>query len=598
MHDAEPWKPVFDKLKSDLRKSGVQTFSNPLQDVFQMIQSLVPNKRIGAIRAGKGLERYIPGDPAWRSEFPYRQTVILHRTSHQIEDLGDENWTVLTKQQQHRKAKPSHVLLCLYFQKASVIARDVKTDQVEELDRLPVASQAAPATPVGPSDSVVPQSSVEVPTWTPLSATVSGPKFLQLNEQDKGLFESSIETWTSNSRTFGPTPDRNACQSAAGRRPVSLREFQRHSTFVQTSTQQQLQQMAQRLQHQLRERSGLFQYSDLSEIGNPAEEDGQREDVASNGQGSQPEAEPIRKVSIDLQNSADRLREAQETPVPDTPMSSFLDPESPIPTPPVEGESANEELGTDTVSAESDEPETDADMQPVYNAIIQENVLHSDILIEDQDSLWEQPDKHSAACASFAFDIRDQQFRKFLRKPSEHLDCLVAAAKKSRSEISYSELTPEEKKLFQAAKLKELNCWLDTNTVKAIMRDKIHPSRILASRWILTWKEDSNTASGRKAKARLVVKGFQDPDIGVLNSDSPTLTRDARMLLLQTISSKNWVVQSFDITTAFLRGRSDDRELAMEAPQELKDLMGMTQSQEFGFRDMASEAVLMVLGLS
>ena len=49
-------------------------------------------------------------------------------------------------------------------------------------------------------------------------------------------------------------------------RPVSLREFQQHSTFVQTSSQDQLQRMAQQLQHKLRERSGLFQYLDLSEI--------------------------------------------------------------------------------------------------------------------------------------------------------------------------------------------------------------------------------------------------------------------------------------------------------------------------------------------
>ena len=401
------------------------------------------------------------------------------------------------------------------------------------------------------------------------------------NMLEKGRWNGPAQVVCSESRTIVWISHLNRLLRCAREnlRLVSLREFQRHSTFVQTSTQQQLQQMAHQLQNQLRERSGLFQYSDLSDIGNPEDDAHQRDDAVSNSQGSQPEAEPNRKISFDLLSPAERLREAQETPVPETPISSSLEPESPIPTPPIEGESMNEDSGTDTVSAESDEPETDADMQPVYNAVIQENILHSDVLIEDQEALWEQPDKHSAACASFEFDIRDQQFRRFLLKPAEHLDCLVAAAKKSRSEISYSELTPEEKKLFQAAKQKELNCWLDTNTVKAIMRDKIHPSRIMASRWILTWKEDPNATSGRKAKARLVVKGFQDPDIGVLCSDSPTLTRDARMLLLQTISSKNWVVQAFDITTAFLRGRSDDRELAMEAPQELKDLMGMTQSQ-------------------
>ena len=101
----------------------------------------------------------------------------------------------------------------------------------------------------------------------------------------------------------------------------------------------------------------------------------------------------------------------------------------------------------------------------------------------------------------------------------------------------------------------------------------------MSSRWILTWKDDPSSTTGRKAKARLVVKGFQDPDIGTLCSDSPTMTRDSRMLLLQTVSSMQWMIQSFDITTAFLRGRSDERELAMEAPAELKELLGMTSNQ-------------------
>ena len=163
--------------------------------------------------------------------------------------------------------------------------------------------------------------------------------------------------------------------------------------------------------------------------------------------------------------------------------------------------------------------------------------------------------------------------------PKEYLPCLTAAAKRSRNEVKYGDLTSKERELFQAAKQKELQCWLDTKTVQAILRDRIHPSRIMSSRWILTWKEDPTSDSGKKAKARLVVKGFQDPDIDSVCSDSPTLTRDSRMLLLQTVASQQWIVQSFDITTAFLRGRSDERELAMEAPIELRELLGMTPQQ-------------------
>jgi len=372
-------------------------------------------------------------------------------------------------------------------------------------------------------------------------------------------------------------------------RPVSLREFQRHSTFAQTSTQDQLNSMAQQLRERLRERSGMFQYSDLSDIGpvdnpenNPSMNNPDNQTHHTSNHNTQPEEEPNRKISIDITADTERLRIAQETPVPESPASA----------PPVGGSLQDEaSIGptnsdTDEARGSGDEPmETEArasgdvTMEPVYNAVMLENAQNSDSMIEDQESHWHLPDQYEVACASFSFEIPNQQFRKFLRQPEEHLDCLVAAAKKSRNEVVYQDLTPEEKKLFQAAKCKELKCWLDTNTVKAIMRDKIHPSRIMSSRWILTWKEDPNSSSGRKAKARLVVKGFQDPDIGELCSDSPTLTRDSRMLLLQTICSKNWVVQSFDITTAFLRGKSDDRELAMEAPHELKEMMNMDKSQ-------------------
>lgn len=48
-------------------------------------------------------------------------------------------------------------------------------------------------------------------------------------------------------------------------RPVSLREFQSRHQFTQTSDETRLQQMAKQLQEQLKQRSGMFQFTDLSE---------------------------------------------------------------------------------------------------------------------------------------------------------------------------------------------------------------------------------------------------------------------------------------------------------------------------------------------
>ena len=50
-------------------------------------------------------------------------------------------------------------------------------------------------------------------------------------------------------------------------------------------------------------------------------------------------------------------------------------------------------------------------------------------------------------------------------------------------------------------------------------------------RGILTWKAASpsdhpdDVRDGKKGKARLVVVGFEDPGVGVVQNDSPTLTK-------------------------------------------------------------------------
>jgi hypothetical protein len=79
----------------------------------------VPQDRIGVIKAGKGLDRYIAGDQMWRDEFPFRHTMILHRASRSIEDLGCEEWSKIPRCQlrQHRRAQPSHVMICVFLER-------------------------------------------------------------------------------------------------------------------------------------------------------------------------------------------------------------------------------------------------------------------------------------------------------------------------------------------------------------------------------------------------------------------------------------------------------------------------------------------------
>ena len=162
---------------------------------------------------------------------------------------------------------------------------------------------------------------------------------------------------------------------------------------------------------------------------------------------------------------------------------------------------------------------------------------------------------------------------------------LASAAKRQKVEVKMKDLSPEEIKMFRLAKDKELDSWLATDTVRRILRSKIPENQLLRSRWVLTWKaldeqEQKETGLSRKAKARLVILGYEDPQIDTLPRDSPTLGRDSRMLALQCIASHQWTVRSFDIRTAFLRGsRQDSRILGVEPPAELRCKMDLKDDE-------------------
>ena len=144
-----------------------------------------------------------------------------------------------------------------------------------------------------------------------------------------------------------------------------------------------------------------------------------------------------------------------------------------------------------------------------------------------------------------------------------------------------NQLTTSEREMFRKAKLKEVEPWLATDTVRKITRSAIPEDQLLRTRWVLTWKsidaiEQKELGLTKKPKARLVILGFEDPFIDTLERDSPTLGRDSRMLALQVISSHQWQVRSFDIKTAFLRGsRQDGRILGIEPPEEMREVMGL-----------------------
>ena len=77
-----------------------------------------------------------------------------------------------------------------------------------------------------------------------------------------------------------------------------------------------------------------------------------------------------------------------------------------------------------------------------------------------------------------------------------------------------------------------------------------------------------------------MVLGYEDPQLTTVARDSPALSREGRAIILQTIASHKWTLQSFDIKTAFLRGKADPKnQLAMEPPPELRKLMQLRDDE-------------------
>ncbi len=187
-------------------------------------------------------------------------------------------------------------------------------------------------------------------------------------------------------------------------------------------------------------------------------------------------------------------------------------------------------------------------------------------------------------CFALEIDLSHNDLKSWAQseKPEELVQ-VAQVSKRNRLEVQIKDLSNHEKALFDQAKDAELNCWMQTNALKAVLHQSLNPDQILRSRWVLTWKsleDEQGKPDGRKAKARLVVLGFQDPQLTEVARDAPTLTREARRTVLQTVASFAWILSFFDIKTTFLRGKADDKNpLAMEPPVELRRKMQLADDE-------------------
>eukprot|EP00434_Breviolum_minutum_P021113 symbB.v1.2.018628.t1/scaffold1494.1/size117378/12 len=136
-----------------------------------------------------------------------------------------------------------------------------------------------------------------------------------------------------------------------------------------------------------------------------------------------------------------------------------------------------------------------------------------------------------------------------------------------------------DRKLFTEAKQKELESFFNNQVWHFSPASEADPQRVLKARFLLNWKKHADGSP--RAKARLIVQGFRDPDAlnGTLNTASPTLTRLSRNFILTVATMQSFNLFTADITTAFLQGKEfpdgSDRVIWIKLPRDGERLLGL-----------------------
>ena len=160
----------------------------------------------------------------------------------------------------------------------------------------------------------------------------------------------------------------------------------------------------------------------------------------------------------------------------------------------------------------------------------------------------------------------NRQMKTFMRDPIAYV---VSKLKKKQVEVKEHALTPAERSEFQKSKDKEVRNFIRESCLEALPKHlQPSPEVAMRMRWLLVWKWDDE--GNKKAKARIVVQGYQDPHYEYREVSAPVVSRSGRQCFLQLCANKKLTVTKGDVTGAFLQGDIySDQDLLCVPPEEL-----------------------------
>ena len=254
-----------------------------------------------------------------------------------------------------------------------------------------------------------------------------------------------------------------------------------------------------------------------------------------------------------------RVRHSQKRPV------------SPGPDP---SRSPFERPGGEAKASRTQNPDTDQDMDSAL-----------------QTSWWNQVEEHykktntqgeeywSEQDASIEIEITFPESKRGKQEALADMTGYIATQLKRRAvEVVEKYLTPAERQQFQEAKGVEVTNYIAARAFEALPEHLRPPAeQAIGMRWILTWKlKDDGTY---KAKARAILKGYQDPGYEHRATTTPVMTRQTRQILLHLAAQNRWTVKKGDVSGAFLQGREYPTPLYCIPCKEITDAMGLQEGE-------------------
>ena len=145
---------------------------------------------------------------------------------------------------------------------------------------------------------------------------------------------------------------------------------------------------------------------------------------------------------------------------------------------------------------------------------------------------------------------------------------------KNKSNLSERTMTLHERELFMQAKVKELKSFFEHGVWEFSTAEEADASRTLSSRLLLKWSKNADGTP--RAKARLIVRGYADRDAleGRIDTAAPTTSRLSRSMLLCVMATMRWSCWTADVSTAFLQGLPQERQLWVKLPAEALKILG------------------------